>query len=164
MLIIDEDTFIEAMARVLAAGMPPMAGRMWAYLAICEPPERTAAEIAERLQASRGSISTMAQLLEHIGLIRRGTKPGDRREYFSVPPDAARSMMERSIHQLRASREVLDAGLALIADRPPESQDRLRGLRDVYAFFEREWPRILQRLNDDDADAIASATEGNPTT
>ncbi len=160
MNIRDEDTFIEAMARILGTGMPPMAGRMWAYLAICEPPERTAAEIAERLRASRGSISSMARLLEHIGLIRRGTKPGDRREYFSVPPDAARSLMERSVFQLRAAREVLDAGLELVADRPSESKARLRGLRDVYAFFEREWPELLERMHQADA-GQASAPERN---
>jgi hypothetical protein len=153
----DEDTFIEAMARVLGAGMPPMAGRMWAYLAICEPPERTAAEIAERLRASRGSISSMARLLEQIGLIRRGTKPGDRREYFSVPPGAAHRLVVRGTDQMRASREVMDGGLALIADRPPGSQARLRDLRDVYAFFEREWPALLERMQQQEADASASA-------
>jgi DNA-binding transcriptional regulator GbsR (MarR family) len=156
-LITDEDTFIEAMARVLGAGMPPMAGRMWAYLAICEPPERTAAEIAERLHASRGSVSSMARLLEHIGLVRRGTKPSDRREYFSVPPGAARRLIEQSTQRMRRSREVLDAGLALIADRPPESQARLRDLRDAYAFFEREWPALLDRYRPDETDAEASA-------
>jgi DNA-binding transcriptional regulator GbsR (MarR family) len=153
----DEDTFIEAMARVLGQGMPPMAGRMWAYLAICEPPERTAAEIAERLKASRGSVSSMARLLEHVGLIRRGTKPGDRREYFSVPPNAARRLMERGTEQMRASLEVIDAGLELIADRPPESQARLRDLRHLYAFFERELPPMLERLNEAEPDANASA-------
>lgn len=161
MEINDEDTFIEAMARVLANGMPPMAGRMWAYLAICEPPERTAAEIAERLQASRGSVSTMARLLEHYGLLRRRTKPGDRREHFYVPPDAARQLMEKSTVQMRAAREVLDAGLALIADRPPGSQERLRGLRNVYAFFEKEWPSLLERMDEASADRGASATERN---
>jgi len=157
--ITDEDSFIEAMARVLGAGMPPMAGRMWAYLAICEPPERTAAEIAERLHASRGSVSSMARLLEHVGLIRRGTKPGDRREYFSVPPGAAHRLMARGADQMRTSREIMDAGLALIADRPAASQARLRDLRDVYAFFEREWPALLARMNETDADAVASAHE-----
>jgi DNA-binding transcriptional regulator GbsR (MarR family) len=156
-LITDEDTFIEAMARVLGAGMPPMAGRMWAYLAFCEPPERTAAEIAERLHASRGSVSSMARLLEHIGLVRRGTKPGDRREYFSVPPGAARRLVEQSAQRMRSSREVLDAGLALIADRPPESQARLRDLRDAYAFFEREWPALLDRYRPDETDAPGTA-------
>ena len=156
MKISDEDAFIEAMARVLGTGMPPMAGRMWAYLAICEPPERTAAEIAARLHASRGSVSSMARLLEQIGLIRRRTKPGDRREHFFVPPDAARRLMESSIHQLRAAREVLDAGLNLVADRPPESQARIRDLRDVYAFFEREWPTLLDRMRQSERDADAS--------
>jgi DNA-binding transcriptional regulator GbsR (MarR family) len=146
----DEDEFIEAMARVLGAGMPPMAGRMWAYLAICEPPEQTAAEIAARLKASRGSISSMARLLEHLGLVQRGTKPGDRREYFSIPPGGAHGLMERSAQQLRASREVADAGLALLADRPPEARQRLQDLRDLYGFFEREWPSILERLRESD--------------
>lgn len=156
MKIDSEDAFIEAMARVLGAGMPPMAGRMWAYLAICEPPQRTAAEIAERLQASRGSISSMARLLEHIGLVRRDTKPGDRREYFSVPPDAARQLIQKSTQQMRTAREILDAGLRLVADRPAESQARLRDLRDAYAFFEREWPALLERYHGSDTDANAS--------
>lgn len=149
----DEDSFIEAMARVLGAGMPPMAGRMWAYLAVCEPPERTAAEIAERLRASRSSVSGMARILEQSGLIRRGTKPGDRREYFYVPPDAARRLIERGTEQMRVSREVIDAGLALFADRPPESRARLQDLHDMYAFFEREWPSLLERLHQTDAEA-----------
>ena len=71
MKVMDEDTFIEAASRVFGAGMPPMAGRMWAYLAICEPPNQTAAMIAERLHASRGSVSGIARLLEQVGLIRR---------------------------------------------------------------------------------------------
>jgi len=146
--VVDEDTFIEEMARVLGAGMPPMAGRMWAYLAICEPPERTAAEIAERLQASRGSVSSMARLLEHIGLIRRGTKPGDRREYFSIPSDAARTLIDKNADQMRSARRVLDAGLALTADRSAASRARLRDLRDVYAFFEREWPALLDKFHE----------------
>ena len=158
MNVSDEDSFIEAMAQVPGAGMPRMAGRIWAYLAICEPPEQTAAQIAERLHASRGSISSMARLLEHVGLITRGTKPGDRREYFSIPSGGAHRLMERSIAQLHASREVLDAGLALLADRPPQSQERLRGIRDIYAFFEQEWPAILERMHDLETDAAASVT------
>jgi DNA-binding transcriptional regulator GbsR (MarR family) len=144
----DEDAFIEEAARIFGAGMPPMAGRMWAYLAICEPPERTAAEIAERLHASRGSVSGMARLLEQIGLIRRRTRPGDRREYFSIPPDALHRLMDVAVERLRQTRELAEAGLELIADRPPESQARLRDIRDLYAFFEREWPAILQRLRE----------------
>lgn len=143
--ITDEDGFIEEAARILGGRLPPMAGRIWAYLAICEPPEQTAAQIAERLHASRGSVSGMARLLEQIGLIRRRTRPGDRREYFSIPPDALHRLMDVAIVELRQSREVAEAGLRLIADRPPELQARLREIRDMYGFFEREWPAILER-------------------
>ena len=148
MAVQSEDEFIEEAARVFGAGMPPMAGRMWAYLAICEPPEQTAADIAERLHASRGSVSGMARLLEQIGLIRRRTRPGDRREYFEIPPDALHRLMEVAVVRLRQNREMAEAGLALIADRPGESQRRLRDIRDLYGFFETEWPSILARLNE----------------
>jgi DNA-binding MarR family transcriptional regulator len=154
----DEDSFIEEAARVFGAGMPPMAGRMWAYLAICEPPEQTAAMIAERLHASRGSVSGMARLLENIGLIRRTTRRADRREYFSIPPEALHRLGEIAVVRLRQTRELADAGLALIADRPPESQARLRDIRDFYGFFEREWPAILERMHE--AQASAPHTDG----
>ena len=148
MKITNEDAFIEAAARVIGAGMPPMAGRMWAYLAICDPPERTAGEIAERLQASRGSVSGSARLLEHVGLIRRSTRPGNRREVFSIPNDNLHRLMDMAVYRLRQTREVAEAGLALIADRPPEAQARLREIRDFYGFFEREWPAILARMHE----------------
>ena len=49
------------MARILAQeGLPPVAGRMWAWLLVCDPPEQTAAQLAEAVGASRGSISGMA--------------------------------------------------------------------------------------------------------
>ena len=160
MHITNEDEFIEEAARVFGAGMPRMAGRIWAYLAICEPPEQTAAMLADRLHASRGSVSGMARLLEQVGLIRRATKPGDRREYFSIPPDNLHRLMEMAIVRLRQNREVAEAGLALMGDRPAGSQERLRDIRDLYAFFEREWPAILERMHEAEGGAKADATRG----
>src|SRR5258705_10232147 len=89
-----ESEFVEEMGQFLAGlGMTPMAGRMWGWLLICEPSEQTAAEIAEALHASRGAISGTARLLANAGLVRRSTKPGDRREYFSAPAEALDSML-----------------------------------------------------------------------
>src|SRR5215212_6324850 len=83
-----ESQFVEEMGQFLASlGMTPMAGRMWGWLLICETPEQTAAQIADALHASRGSISGTARLLATSGLIRRTTKRGDRREYFSAPSE-----------------------------------------------------------------------------
>ena len=39
-----ESRFVEEMGQMLASyGMTPMAGRMWGWLLVCEPPEQTAA-------------------------------------------------------------------------------------------------------------------------
>src|SRR5690349_21181500 len=82
----DEEAFVEAMGQELATqGMPRMAGRVWGYLLIADPPEQSAQQIAERLAASRGAVSGAVRLLTAAGLIQRRTRRGDRREWLSAP-------------------------------------------------------------------------------
>lgn len=139
-----ESEFVEEMGRFLAGlGMTPMAGRMWGWLLICEPPEQTAAEIADALHASRGSISGTARLLATSGLIRRATKPGDRREYFSAPPEALDLLLGNAAAIYRQMRAIAERGLRAIEDRPPESKARLQEFHDVVGFIEREVPRVI---------------------
>jgi DNA-binding transcriptional regulator GbsR (MarR family) len=142
-----ESAFVEEMGQALASyGMTPMAGRMWGWLLICEPPEQTAAELAEALQASRGAISGTARMLTTAGMIRRSTRRGDRREYFSAPPEALDSFLEGAGRIYRRFREIAERGLDATADRPPESRRRLEELRDVFAFVEREVPVVVDRF------------------
>jgi DNA-binding transcriptional regulator GbsR (MarR family) len=142
-----ESAFVEEMGQTLAGyGMTPMAGRMWGWLLICEPPEQTAAEIADALQASRGAISGTARILASAGMIKRSTRRGDRREYFSAPPETFDSFLEGAGRIYRRFREMAERGLAAMADRPPESRARLQELRDVFAFVEREVPAVVDRF------------------
>jgi DNA-binding transcriptional regulator GbsR (MarR family) len=147
-----ESAFVEEMGQALATyGMTPMAGRMWGWLLICEPPEQTAADLAEALQASRGAISGTARMLTTAGMIRRSTRRGDRREYFSAPPEALDSFLENAGQIYRRFRQMAERGLVALADRPPESRRRLEELRDVFAFVEREVPAIVHRFFRDQA-------------
>ena len=85
----DEAAFVESMGQLMGNyGLGPMAGRVWAWLLICDPPEQTAGELAEALKASRGAISGAAAFLAAARLIHRMRRRGDRREHFSVPPGA----------------------------------------------------------------------------
>src|SRR4029079_10563276 len=115
----------------------------WGYLLICEPPEQTAAQIAEALRASRGAISGTARLLEGPGLIRRTTRRGDRREYFSAPAEALDSMLASAGSIYRQMREIAERGLAVTQGRSPESRARLQEFHDVMAFVEQEVPRVI---------------------
>ncbi len=127
-------------------GMTPMSGRMWGWLLICEPAEQTAADVAAALHASRGAISGTARLLAAAGLIRRTTRPGDRREYFSAPPQALDSMLSSAGAIYRQMREIAERGLAATADRPPAARDRLQEFHDVISFVEQEVPRVIGRF------------------
>ena len=142
-----ESAFVEEMGQALATyGMTPMAGRMWGWLLICEPPEQTAADLAEALQASRGAISGTARMLATAGMIRRTTRRGDRREYVSAPPEALDSFLANAGRIYRHFREIAEHGLDAIADRPPASRRRLEELRDVFAFVEQEVPTVVDRF------------------
>jgi DNA-binding transcriptional regulator GbsR (MarR family) len=139
-----ESQFVEEMGRFLASlGMTPMAGRMWGWLLIAETPEQTAGEIADELQASRGSISGTARLLATSGLIRRATKPGDRREFFSAPPEALDLLLSNAAGIYRQMRAIAERGLQAIDDRPAASKVRLQEFHDVLGFIEREIPRVI---------------------
>jgi DNA-binding transcriptional regulator GbsR (MarR family) len=142
-----ESEFVEQMGQFLASlGMTPMAGRMWGWLLICEPPEQTAAEIADALHASRGAISGTARLLANAGLVRRSTRPGDRKEYFSAPAEALDSMLMSAASLYRQMRLIAERGLTAIEDRPSESKARLQEFRDVMGFVEVEVPRVIARF------------------
>ena len=157
-----ESAFVEEMGQFLGSiGMTPMAGRMWGFLLICEPPEQTAGQIAEALHASRGAISGTARLLAGAGLIRRSTRPGDRREYFSAPPEALDSMLASASAIYRQMREIAERGLAATTDRSTSARARLEEFRDVMAFVEREVPLVISRfLSERTADAGAGRREG----
>jgi DNA-binding transcriptional regulator GbsR (MarR family) len=142
-----EAAYVEKIAGLLVgAGLPRIAGRMWAWLLICDPPQQSAADLAEALHASRGSISSAARLLATAGLVHRTTRRGDRREYFSVPEGAVISVLNSRLPVTVAWRQVADEGLALLADRSPEQRARIQEVRDVYAFMERELPAMLDRF------------------
>jgi DNA-binding transcriptional regulator GbsR (MarR family) len=150
----DESAFVEEMGQYLAGyGMTPMAGRMWGWLLICDPPEQTAAEIAEALQASRGAISGTARILATAGMIRRTTRRGDRREYFSAPPEALDSMLVSASATYRRLREIAERGLAAMSDESPAARARLEEFRDVIGFIERELPLVIERFFNERAGA-----------
>ena len=141
-----QSEFVEEMGRFLSEfGLTPMSGRMWGWLLICDPPEQTASDLAEALGASRGAISGTARLLSRSGMIRRTTRRGDRREYFSTPPDAFDAMLENAGAIYHRLGEIAEHGLTVVGDSPG-GRERLEEFRDVLAFIEAEMPRLVQRF------------------
>lgn len=143
----EEQQFIERWSAILAQeGLPPVAGRMWAWLLVCEPPEQTVEEIAHAIGASRGAISGAVRMLEPSGLIIRSKRRGDRREYWRTSPDAVIHSLEAKERQTRPSLAALDAVLEALADRPGESLGRLLEARRLYSMLLEMFPTLIDQF------------------
>ncbi len=161
----DEAAFVEAMGQYLDGfGMTPMAGRLWAWLLICDPPAQTAGDLADALKASRGAISGAAAALSSAGMIRRVRRRGDRREYFSAPPGTFDSLLRSTGTAYGRLLEITSEGLSAVEGRA-RSRERLLEVHDAVAFLARELPALIDRYLAERSSAAtrpASAGQSQP--
>lgn len=114
------DDFIERYGMAAEQdGLPRTAGRMLALL-IVEGGPFSFSELAERLQVSRGSVSTNTRLLEQFGVIERVAKPGDRQDYFKIVADPwvrlLEAWTERQAKTEKIAESLLNDAAALSGD------------------------------------------------
>ena len=128
-----------------AFGIPRMAGRVFGALLVANPTEQSAEELAELLQASRGSISGATTLLETMGLIDRVRKLGDRKDYFRNKPNTWHEAMKKEVMALTSFRTLTERGLEIIDSDDPEVTRGLREMRDMLHFMEKELPSLFAR-------------------
>ena len=142
----DQESFVEQVGLLFEAdGLPRMAGRIFGWLLISNPPHQSPGELAEVLHASKGSISTMTRLLVQIGLIERISLPGQRRDYFRMKSNIWSDLMKQRLAQIRAFRELAEQGLRLLQGEPDHLRQRLQEMHDMHAFCEQELPLIFDR-------------------
>lgn len=129
--------------------MPRIAGRLFGLLLI-EGGPFSFGELAERLQVSRGSISTNARLLSEMGLIERVSKPGDRQDHYRIQPDGLVSIFKKHLATLRWSDTFYRRTAEQLPDHRGDARRRLiatatyagkaaegleRGLREAEALL-----------------------------
>ena len=143
----EEQRFVEEVGLVFEqTGLPRMAGRIFGCLLISNPPHQSTDELAEALMASKGSISTMTRLLIQTSLIERLSLPGVRHDYFRIRTDACRHMLRHGLEdEIKMFRQLAERGLNLVRDKDSTTRQWLKEMHDLYAFFEREYPALLER-------------------
>jgi DNA-binding transcriptional regulator GbsR (MarR family) len=139
-----EDQFIEDMGLYFEEqGVTRMAGRMLAWLLICDPPEQTMPEIVARLGASKGAISTSARLLMQFDLVERISRRGIRADFYRIAPNFGDKVMGGAVKKFAAMRIITERGLALLRKNPPVQSEQLQDLHDIYLFLEERFPTLL---------------------
>ncbi len=77
-------------------------------------------------------------------LVELVSRPGERRDYYRVRPDAWANTLQDRLEQARAFRQLAEQGLAILAGAELERCRRLEEMRSLYALLEREIPRLLE--------------------
>ena len=134
--------FIDGMGEWLskAYGIPPMTGRVLGWLLVCDPPEQTAAQLAEALDASKGSISGATNMLISFRLVDRLHIRGERADRFRVRPNAWDDQIrDQSIEHARG---VLKLGREALQGTPPSRRARLEELDAFYSWYESRIPAL----------------------
>jgi len=127
------------------SGLPRMAGRILGWLLICTPPYQTSDQVAEALDASKGTVSSMTRMLIQLGLIEKIGLPGERRDYFRIRPDLWEQLMAQQLTEISQMRNMAKRGLVLMQHAPQADRQRLSEMYDMYSFFEQELPGLLER-------------------
>jgi DNA-binding transcriptional regulator GbsR (MarR family) len=139
------DEFIESFASLMETrGIPRAAGRIFSFLQVSEPPEQTAAQLANALGISLGTVSSMTRLLMRAGWVERISRRGERQAVFRTAAGMMTLAVDGVMEPTRRARELTDRGLALMTDRPEAARARLQELNEVYRFFEEWFPMLLE--------------------
>ena len=141
----EEKHFIEDVGLLFEeSGHPRMAGRVLGCLLISDQPYLSTTDIAEILQASRGSLSTTTRFLLQMGLLERVGLPGKRLDYFRIKAGAWPQLVRHAVNELSALRKLAERGLELMEGQDSELKQRLQEARDLFGFMEREYPLLIE--------------------
>lgn len=125
-------------------GLSRMAGRVLGTLLISDPP-LSAGELAETLQASPGSISSATRALIGMELVQRVSRPGQRRDYFRMKPDAWNEMMRQELKSVFKFRQMSERGLEIVDSDCTDARRNLERMLQFFTYLEREIPAMLGR-------------------
>ena len=126
------ESFIEQMGMSAESdGLPRIAGRMWGFFIIHGGP-CSFAELAQRLQVSRGSVSTNARILRDLGILQRVALPGDRQDYYELSERPYDKLLHGYVQRMKRMHENADKASAGIAASQLATQQRLAELRRFY--------------------------------
>ncbi len=127
------------------AGLSRTAGRIFGWLLIADPPHQTMNDLVEDLQVSKSTVSTATRTLMQLNLVHRISLPGIRRDYYRIAEGVWQNTMQQQYEQITAFRKLAERGLGLLEPFSNERKARLGEMLDFYVFLEKEFPKILER-------------------
>jgi DNA-binding MarR family transcriptional regulator len=123
-------------------GLPPVMGRVIAYLSVCEPIEQSINDIADALLTSRSAVNNALKLLETQKLIKRTRPAGTRADLISLNPISPSSGFDSAEYEELAA--LAREGLELLKDAPPERREALEATASLGDFLAERLPKLYE--------------------
>jgi predicted transcriptional regulator len=140
--------FVERFAANLEqAGFPRMPARVFVALLSTDSGSLTAAQLAERMQASPAAISGAVRYLVQVNLIAREREPGSRRDRYRVYDDAWYEAVVRRERLLTLWEDSARDGVAALGPDTPAGE-RMAETLAFFEFLREEMPAVLERWRD----------------
>lgn len=115
------------------AGLTPAVGRIFAYLMIADPPEKSFEEIYQYLQISKSAVSNgLNSLLQH-GLVDYVTHTGDRKRYFHIN---TRGWMEQIKKQIKGQEQLQPLIKEVLKSRSKKYPEFNKSLEEIIKFHD----------------------------
>ncbi|MCW6004417.1 MarR family transcriptional regulator [Micromonospora sp. CPCC 205371] len=142
-----------------------MMGRIYGWLTICPAEHQSITELAEVLQVSKASISTVIRQLEQGQIVERAPVSGTRQHHYRLRPGGWAQVMRARAVLGRVGVDAAEYGLAVIDDDRGGRRERLEELRDYFTFVTsefgdemvRRWEAYRKRRRDAHVDGPAQA-------
>jgi DNA-binding transcriptional regulator GbsR (MarR family) len=139
------ELFIERNAiQAETSGLPRIAGRLIGIFLLDGGPI-SFAELAERMQASRASVSTNTRLLERLGIIERVAMRGERQDFFSLRANPFLIVLEQSIADCQRFTSYVDELLA-VSPLPADATARLLQAQDFHQVTAQTLQELVAKL------------------
>ncbi|MEV4896553.1 helix-turn-helix domain-containing protein [Nonomuraea sp. NPDC055795] len=129
---------------LVEGGLQRMSARTLAVFLFTDQDSVTAGEIADRLEASAGSVSGAIKSLLTVGLIERLPAPGSRREHYRLRDDAWATLFTSQNTVIQAMLQAAATGIAATDEGDPAHR-RLAQMHAFYSFLLGELPALLHR-------------------
>jgi DNA-binding transcriptional ArsR family regulator len=137
--------FIERFASALMTiGFPPMPARVFSALLATDSGTRTAAQLADSLDASPAAISGAVRYLGQLGLLSRERERGSRRDLFRVNEDVWLQAALRREQTLLLMQSTVGEGVDVLGPDTPAGV-RFAETLAFFEFLQDELPRVLEK-------------------
>lgn len=136
-------SFVDSVAELFEAhGWPRLVGRVLGELLLADPPYLSTAQLCERLETSKGHLSSAIAILEAMRMIERFGLSGTRQHHYRLTPDA---FVRAMYHSVEPSATLADLAGRALTEAPAGSRARteLIRMRDFYRFLARRLPELV---------------------